>query len=94
VFFHASPAVTLSGMTLDGQHKPLSANGFTALPGHHSFSVNYDLAHAVVAGNCDGDFSSEAGKEYLIDVVGAGGSASVSVYTDGRHELVGSGACR
>jgi len=94
VFFHASPAVSLSAMTVDGQHKPLSANGFSALPGRHTYSVRYDLAHAVVAGTCDGDFTSEAGKEYIIDVAGAGDSASVSVYTDKRYTLVDSGTCR
>ena len=94
VFFHASPAVSLSAMTFDGKRKTLSAAGYSALPGRHSYSVNYGLAHAVVSGTCSGDFTSEAGKEYIIDVVGAGDSASVSVYTDGRHVLVTSGDCR
>lgn len=94
VFFHASPAVSLSAMTLDGKGKPLSAAGYSALPGRHSYRVRYDLARAVVAGSCDGDFMSEAGKEYIIDVVGAGDSVSVSVYTDERRKLVDSGTCR
>jgi hypothetical protein len=94
VFFHATPAVSLSAMTLDGVKKPLSANGYSALPGRHSYSVRYDLAHAVVAGSCDGDFTSEGGKEYVIDVAGGGDSAFVSVYTNGRRELVASGDCR
>jgi hypothetical protein len=94
VFFHASPAVSLSAMTLDGVRKPLSANGYSAPPGHHSYSVRYDLPRAVVAGTCDGDFTSEEGKEYIIDVAGGGDSAFVSVYTDSRRELVASGDCR
>ena len=94
VFFHASPAVSLSAMTFDGKQKGLSAAGYSALPGRHSYSANYDLPHAVVSGTCSGDFASEAGKEYIIDVVGAGDSASVSVYTDGRRVLVTSGDCR
>src|SRR5471030_1669899 len=94
VFFHASPAVSLSAMTFDGQRKALSAAGYSALPGRHSYRVNYALAHAVVSGTCSGDFASEAGKEYTIDVVGVGDSASVTVYTDERHVLVTSGDCR
>jgi len=94
VFFHASPAVSLSAMTFDGERKALSKAGYSALPGRHSYRVNYALAHAVVSGTCSGDFASEAGKEYIIDVVGAGNAASVSVYTDGRRVLVTSGDCR
>jgi hypothetical protein len=96
VFFHATPAVTLSAMTFDGLRKGLSANGYSTLPGKHSFSVNYHLAHGGGAGTCSGDFASEAGKEYIIDVAGAGRSASVSVYTDARRVLVTSatGDCR
>src|SRR6202521_4995645 len=94
VFFHASPAVSLSAMTFDGKRKALSAAGYSALSGRHSYSVNYNLAHPVGSGTCSGDFSSEAGKEYIIDVVSAGDSASVSVYTDGRRVLVTSGDCR
>jgi hypothetical protein len=94
VFFHASPAVSLSAMTFDGQGKSLSAAGYSTLPGQHSYRVKYDLARAVVSGTCSGDFTSEAGKEYIIDVVGAGDSASVSVFTDGRRVLVTSGDCR
>jgi len=94
VFFHASPAVSLSAMTFDGERKGLSAAGYAALPGRHSYRVNYDLPHAVVSGTCSGDFTSEAGKEYIIDVAGAGNAASVSVYTDGRRVLVTSGDCR
>jgi hypothetical protein len=94
VFFHASPAVSLSAMTFDGKRKALFAAGYSALSGRHSYSVNYNLAHAVVSGTCSGDFTSEAGKEYIVDVVGVGASASVSVYTDGRRVLVTSGDCR
>jgi hypothetical protein len=94
VFFHASPAVSLSAMTLDGVRKPLSANGYSALPGRHSYSVRYDLPRAVTAGTCDGDFTSQEGREYIIDVAGGGDSAFVSVYTNGRRELVASGDCR
>ena len=94
VFFHASPAVSLSAMTFDGKRKALSAAGYSALPGRHSYSANYNLAHAVVSGTCSGDFTSEMGKEYIIDVVGVGDSASVSVYTDGRRVLVATGDCR
>jgi hypothetical protein len=94
VFFHASPAVSLSAMTFDGERKPSSANGYSALPGRHSYSVRYDLPRAVVSGTCSGDFASEAGKEYIIDVTGAGDAASVSVYTDARRVLVTSGDCR
>jgi hypothetical protein len=81
-------------MTLDDKRKALSAAGYSALPGRHSYSVNYNLAPAVVSGTCSGDFTSEAGKEYIIDGVGVGESASVSVYTDGRRVLVTSGDCR
>lgn len=81
-------------MTLDGQRKGLSAAGYSTLPGRHTYRVNYNLAHAVVSGTCRGDFTSEARKEYIIDVVGAGDSASVSVFTDGRRVLVTSGDCR
>ena len=94
VFFHASPAVSLSAMTFDNRRKPLSANGYDALPGRHSYSANYSLAHALGPGTCRGDFTSEAGKAYIIDVVGAGDTASVSVYTDERRVLVTSGDCR
>ena len=94
VFFQASPAVSLSAMTFDGKRKALSAAGYSALPGRHSYRASYQLAHAVVSGACSGDFTSEAGKEYIIDIVGAGDSASVSVYTDGRRVLVTSGDCR
>ena len=86
VFFHASPAVSLSAMAFDGKRKALSAAGCSALPGRHSYNVNYNLARASgLLGTCRGDFTSEAGKEYIIDVVGVGDSASVSVYTDGRR---------
>jgi hypothetical protein len=94
VFFHASPEVSLSAMTFDGKKKGLSAAEYSALPGRHSYRVNYSLARAVVSGTCSGDFASEAGKEYTIDVVGAGDSASVNVYTSGRSVLVTSGDCR
>lgn len=91
VFFHATPAVTLSAMTMDGKGKGRSA-GYSALPGRHSYRVNYHLRRG--AGTCSGDFTSEAGKEYIIDVAGGGDSASVSVYTDNRRVLVASGDCR
>lgn len=94
VFFHATPAVSLSAMTLDGVQKPLSANGYSALPGRHSYSVRYDLPRAVTAGMCEGDFMSEAGKEYIIDVEGAENSAYVSVYSDDRRKFEASGTCR
>jgi hypothetical protein len=94
VFFHASPAVTLSAMTFDGNRKGLSQAGYSALPGRHSYGVNYSLARSRGSGTCSGDFTSEAGKEYIIDVAGAGDSASVSVYTDNRRVLVTSGDCR
>jgi hypothetical protein len=78
---------------LNGKRKALLAAGYSALSGRHSYSVNYNLAHPAVSGTCSGDFTSEAGKEY-VDVVGVGDSASVSVYTDGRRVLVTSGDCR
>ena len=94
VFFHASPAVSLSAMTLDGTRKALSAAGYSALPGRHTYRVNYNMARAVVSGTCSGEFTSEVGKEYIVDVVGVSDSASVSVFTDGRRVLVTSGDCR
>jgi hypothetical protein len=95
VYFHASPEVTLSAMKLDGEGKPLSANGYSALPGRHSYSVHCSLSRAVISRTCSGEFTSEAGKEYIIDVGGSGDSASVSVYTDNRRVLVTStGDCR
>ena len=94
VFFHASPAVSLSAMTFDGQQKGLSASGYSTLPGRHSYRVNYNLSRAVVSGTCSGEFTSEAGKEYIIDVAGGGDSASVTVYTDGRRVSVATGDCR
>ena len=94
IYFHATPAVSLSEMTVDGIRKPATANGYSALPGRHSYTVRYDLPRAVTAGTCEGDFTSEAGKEYIIDVAGGGDSAFVSVYTDDRRQLAASGSCR
>ena len=95
VYFHAGPQVTLSALTFDGK-RTASSTGYSALPDRHSYSVNYHLDHArptTSSGTCSGDFTSEAGKEYIIDVTG-GDAASVSVYTDGRRVLVTSGDCR
>lgn len=94
VYFHSGTGVTLSAMTVDGHAKPNLANGFTALPGSHTFSLRYDLERRVTAGTCQGNFESAAGKEYIIDVIGGGSSPDVTVYTDGRHTMVGTADCR
>ena len=103
IYFHSINPLDLSGRTVDGLQQKFFELGFDVLAGEHSYSLNYNFENrdcfdppcTVVArsGSCSGNFKSEAGKEYTIDVISGSETASATVYTDANRTIVGKGSC-